>query len=63
MSPSWNQLTAPFLTKSKEFAAASQPVIAYYCKLYAASLGMMERIPGSDTQMAQLFDELEQVID
>ncbi len=58
----WSQSLGPFLAKFKEFSAANQPVIAYFCKLYAASLGMNQRIPGSDAQLVQLFDELEQVL-
>lgn len=64
MSSTLAQAMAPFLAKAKEFTAANQPLISYYCKLYAASLGISgkyERSAEGDTLLAQLFDELEQV--
>ena len=46
----------------------SQPVLAYYCKFYSVSLalkggpsGKFQRSPQTDTFLARLFDDLEEV--
>lgn len=62
--PSLLQAMAPFLAKAKDLSAANQPTIAYYCKLYAASMGFsgkFERSQEGDLALAKLFDELEEV--
>ena len=58
----------PFLQRASEMAE-SQPVLAYYCKFYAVSLALrggpnkFKRTPQSDAFLAQLFDDLESVIE
>lgn len=49
--------------------ADSQPVMSYYCKFYAVSLalkggptGKFQRSPQTDSFLAKLFDDLEEVI-
>lgn len=62
-----NSIIAPYLSKAKELAGAGQPVVAYYCKVYAVSLAMQasgtkySRSTETDALMAQLFDQLDAV--
>lgn len=58
----------PFLQRAHEMTE-SQPVMAYYCKLYSVSLalkggpnGKFQRSPQTDSFLAKLFDDLEIVI-
>lgn len=57
---------APYLQRASELHDAQQPVMSYYCTLYAVSLALksparFKRSPETDVFLATLFTRLEQV--